>query len=63
MEKSIQVPRIIKYQKKVLNIDEYKYVIKEKKNPIKTFITDNREISSDDFDNKNSDKENSDGEN
>ena len=63
MEKSIQFPRIIKYQKKVLNIDEYKYVIKEKKNPIKTFITDNRETSSDDFDNKNSDKENSDGEN
>ena len=33
MEKSIQVPRIIKYQKKVLNIDEYKYVIKEKNEP------------------------------
>ena len=44
-------------------LDEYKHVIKEKKNPIKTFITDNRETSSDDFDNKNSDKENSDGEN
>ena len=38
-------------------------LLKKKMNPIKTFITDNRETSSDDFDNKNSGKVNSDEEN
>ena len=41
-------------------LEECKYVVKEKKKS--KFITDNKEISSDDFDKENSDEENSNGE-
>ena len=71
MEKSTQIFTIIKYQKKAFNCkkdknyyprefsEEYKYVIKKKK-PM--FITNDKEISSDDSD-KDSDERNSNEEN
>ena len=70
MEKSTQIFTIIKYQKKAFNCkkdknyyprefsEEYKYVIKKK--PM--FITNVKEISSDDSD-KDSDERNSNEEN
>ena len=70
MEKSTQIFTIIKYQKKAFNCkkdknyyprefsEEYKYVIKKK--PM--FITNDKEISSDDSD-KDSDERNSNEEN
>ena len=42
-------------------LEEYKYVVKEKK--MSKFITDDKEISSDDSDRENSDEENSNEEN
>ena len=44
-------------------LQECKYVIKGKRKSIRNFITDDIEISSDDFDKENSDEENSNKEN